>query len=345
MSSSDTTCISLGSRYLLQLNNSTDNVSIHNLKQKMTDEGSIPEQEYRTLIEKPTESQFLVSSRIPLYLGQTRVTDSSHVADDVELKHQNRQDMPAMTATRCLFCSMKTEGMESSVDHMLCAHGLFIPSPEKLLDLNSFIQYLTLIVFEYKECLFCGSMKTTSEAVQAHMRDSGHCKLNLDADSELHEFWVGIGEDAEDSGIGDSTRTAASLLSDSEMILPSGLVINQRNSNFASNGQHRTARMKFRGTHESSRDFQLETKSHGLRSMGNLESRKMSGHRDIHAAIRNEMGLVGVSDSQKRVLRAIEKKMQAQQKVAKAAYRHAMEQQPKKAIYYKVSTLLTLAVC
>jgi pre-60S factor REI1 len=52
-------------------------------------------------------------------------------------------------------------------------------------------------------------------------------------------------------------------------------------------------------------------------------------------AVRGEMGLVGVSEAQKRALVVTEKKMKRREALAKAAMRHAVEQQPMKTVYYK----------
>jgi pre-60S factor REI1 len=47
------------------------------------------------------------------------------------------------------------------------------------------------------------------------------------------------------------------------------------------------------------------------------------------------MGLAGVTEAQKRALVVTEKKMKRREALAKAAMRHAVEQQPMKTVYYK----------
>jgi pre-60S factor REI1 len=70
------------------------------------------------------------------------------------------------------------------------AHGLFIPHKQHLLvELETFFRYLHLIIFEYRECIYCGTERTTVQAVQQHMLGKGHCKFEIWEDSEFADFY------------------------------------------------------------------------------------------------------------------------------------------------------------
>ena len=62
--------------------------------------------------------------------------------------------------------------------HMSAAHGLHIPSIDRITHLDSFMTYLATIVYEWHECLYCGVEKGNAQSVQTHMRDKGHCKID-----------------------------------------------------------------------------------------------------------------------------------------------------------------------
>jgi pre-60S factor REI1 len=91
---------------------------------------------------------------------------------------------------RCLFCPATSPTFSESVAHMQKAHGLFIPHKQHLLvDLETFFRYLHLVIFEYRECIYCGTKRTTVQAVQQHMLGKGHCKFDIREDSEFADFY------------------------------------------------------------------------------------------------------------------------------------------------------------
>lgn len=72
---------------------------------------------------------------------------------------------------------------------MSTEHGLFIPSPSSISNLPTFLTYLATTVRKWHECLSCGTTRCSTAAIQSHMRDSSHCKLNFEREPELFEFW------------------------------------------------------------------------------------------------------------------------------------------------------------
>lgn len=110
---------------------------------------------------------------------------------------------------------------------MLKSHGLFIPSPERIVNVETFLGYLATEVREWHECLYCGATKTSTLSVQAHMKDKNHCALNLEREPELCEFWedATIGATVVD-GIGAGLKE--SKLTDPETRIVSGRVVASR---------------------------------------------------------------------------------------------------------------------
>ena len=197
--------------------------------------------------------------------------------------------------------------------------------------MEAFLCYLAVVVFEYNDCLYCGVEKASVDAVQTHMRDKGHCKLNLHSSSELLEFW----DDADGTGDeGDSVATEhqdnVKKISATEMRLPSGLVI--------TSSQHtdttRLHRIRNRIDHSTSLSSALTPSQ----ASGSLIPQLPRHNADPHSrqlATRHTMGLTGVSESQLRTLAVQEKRSRTLEGAKMKRVRHAMEQQPMKTMYYK----------
>jgi pre-60S factor REI1 len=107
--------------------------------------------------------------------------------------HVERIPIDMSLEYQCLFCASifenTIEGLKENASHMLIEHGLFIPDLTNLWDIGSFLSYLATQVQVWHECLYCGVTKATTQSVQYHMRDSGHCMLNFEKEPELTEFW------------------------------------------------------------------------------------------------------------------------------------------------------------
>jgi pre-60S factor REI1 len=97
----------------------------------------------------------------------------------------------AFDPKRCLFCRFDSANFEENLEHMHGKHGLFIPYVSQLLvDPETLIEYLHLVIFGYFECLYCRSKRSSPVAAQQHMLGKRHCKIDLTAeDSEYREFF------------------------------------------------------------------------------------------------------------------------------------------------------------
>ncbi|KAK1585588.1 C2H2 type zinc-finger-domain-containing protein [Colletotrichum navitas] len=139
-------------------------------------------------------------------LSDADLSDDGPYDEDEDEDEDDDNDAAAAFAPEvCLFCNAHAGSFDDNLVHMGKTHGMFVPSREKLIvDLETLVRYLHLVVFGYQECLQCGTQRRTAAAVQQHMLDKGHCKFDITAqDSEFRDFY----EDA--TGAGDGGGAAA----------------------------------------------------------------------------------------------------------------------------------------
>ena len=103
--------------------------------------------------------------------------------DDMEVIEDD-----SLEITQCLFCPHESPEFEANMKHMSKSHSLFIPDLEFVTDLKGLIAYFGEKVGDGKVCLYCnekGKNFYSVEAVQKHMIDKGHCKINYEGDAVL----------------------------------------------------------------------------------------------------------------------------------------------------------------
>ncbi|OLN98033.1 Cytoplasmic 60S subunit biogenesis factor REI1-like protein 2 [Colletotrichum chlorophyti] len=134
----------------------------------------------------------------------------------------------------CLFCNTTSESLDDNIAHMHKAHGMFIPERERLIvDEETLMRYLHLVIFGYRECLQCGTQRRTPAAVQQHMLGKGHCRFDITAeDSEFRDFYENRTDDAGDQTHHDDTKKAiAEAVEEGGAIrLPSGKLLANRSA-------------------------------------------------------------------------------------------------------------------
>ncbi|CAF3485390.1 hypothetical protein FGSG_11025 [Fusarium graminearum PH-1] len=172
-------------------------------------------------------------STAPTVLGDTTLLNQ----DTTETSKQP-EEVPSFTPGQCLFCSTSSPTLEESMVHMQKSHGLFVPQQDHLtVDLETFVRYLHLVIFNYRECLYCETSRSTVQAVQQHMTGKGHCKFDLSEDSEFADFYdfyqtedeLSEGSVNEDGSRKDIDRKPLQVDQDS-MRLPSGRLISKKSS-------------------------------------------------------------------------------------------------------------------
>ncbi|KAF5603291.1 hypothetical protein FPCIR_1487 [Fusarium pseudocircinatum] len=96
----------------------------------------------------------------------------------------------SFTPGQCLFCPSVYPALAESIIHMQTSHGLFVPYKQHLLvDLETLYRYLHLVIYQYRECIHCGTSRATVQAVQQHMMGKGHCKFDVSGGSEFADFY------------------------------------------------------------------------------------------------------------------------------------------------------------
>lgn len=129
-------------------------------------------------------------------------SEPAEAASKAEIVKDSKEE-EVVSPYQCLFCNERfdnnTNDFENLLEHMETAHGMFIPNHRRISDLDSFLGYLATEVRVWHECLYCGITRTSTLAIQSHMRDTSHCKLNFDREPELIDFWEEISNGEGDS--------------------------------------------------------------------------------------------------------------------------------------------------
>lgn len=92
--------------------------------------------------------------------------------------------------SQCLFCTHTSQDLDLNMSHMSQTHGLHVDPTNLIADTEALLSYLHLVIFKYHECLYCGTQRSSTLAVQQHMRAKGHCKYDIAGkDLGLNEFF------------------------------------------------------------------------------------------------------------------------------------------------------------
>ncbi|KAF6803241.1 hypothetical protein CSOJ01_11009 [Colletotrichum sojae] len=108
---------------------------------------------------------------------------------------------------------------------------LFCNAVERLiLDMETLVKYLHLVVRGYRECLQCGKQWRTAEAVQQHMIGKNHCRFEIAVeDSEFRDFYEGDSEAEKDAKEG-RKAIAGAPDKNGAVQLPSGKMVFHRSA-------------------------------------------------------------------------------------------------------------------
>ena len=250
---------------------------------------------------------------------------------------------------RCLFCNLDSPTLDTNLDHMDRVHGLFIPDQGYLNDIGSLLGYLYNIISDFQTCLYCGSPKGTVEATQQHMRDKGHCMLNLDKSSEFEPFYDYSGSgsdedtveyDGEESsphvkyGNADNQHNDTLANSATSLHLPSG-----KTSAHRSQLHHHRHRQNLQNSARTAQYAITNTSPNFLTTPPPRQSRTLAPRPNA------AKGMLGVPESRQRALRAVEKQMLKLETRARNQYRWGVERSANRQKHFKVSVLLESGVC
>jgi pre-60S factor REI1 len=251
-----------------------------------------------------------------------RQSPSPPVEEMEELEEvEDEYEEDSISPTQCLFCPTFLSSIEENVNHMSSTHGLFMPNRHLLSDMESFLGYLSTIVFECHECLFCGIVKGSLEGVRTHMKDKGHCKIKMEDVREFCEY-----DTAEEEKIWGVN------MGDNEWRLPSGVIIT---SGSDTTPMARRAKTRNRSSRQRLRKAENHAAITATAEQQDL-LQTSSTNRQLTTMPRNaNLSLAGLEASQIRALQRTEKSMRSREASAKTAGRHAMEQAPVLTKYYK----------
>lgn len=231
----------------------------------------------------------------------------------------NEGDQSA-TPFQCLFCSQgfanDDAGFAANLEHMHTAHGMSIPDPEMVVDMQSFVGYLATEVRAWHECLYCGATKPSTLSIQSHMRDKGHCLLNLDREPELLDFWErpqGVDGDGDGDGAAALEQERPINLSATEILFASGKVIGSRHATPTTKKAPEKRSLVIRASPPAPEDAESSPLAVGPQ----LASGRQASGRQL--ARREEMSISGVSVQQRQALVLAEKKAQRSEAVARRA--------------------------
>lgn len=165
----------------------------------------------------------------------------SHNGDDDDDEDDDIEE-DTLEVTDCLFCPHHSVSLEENLKHMTRSHSFFIPDLEYVVDLKGLVTYLCEKVGMGNMCLYCndkGKSFFSLEAVQSHMVDKGHTKMNYEGDAVLeyadfYDFsssYPDYNPDEENEGDEIQGRESTVAVNEQtlELCLPSGAKIGHRN--------------------------------------------------------------------------------------------------------------------
>lgn len=165
-----------------------------------------------------------------------KTDDDDNDDDDDEIEEDT------LEVTDCLFCPHRSVSLEENMKHMTRSHSFFIPDLEFVVDLKGLLTYLCEKVGIGNMCLYCndkGKNFFSTEAVQNHMVDKGHTKINYEGDAVLeyadfYDFsssYPDYNPDEENSSDEIQGKEDALAVNEQtlELCLPSGAKIGHRN--------------------------------------------------------------------------------------------------------------------
>lgn len=123
-------------------------------------------------------------------------------------------------ACQCLFCNQINIDLDENLRHMSKAHGLQVDLANLLVDTETLLAYLHFVISEYYECLYCGTQRSTRQAVQQHMMGKGHCRYDVASESaEIRDFYDCSSSES-DAKEGVQQRLSAMRITDNSSLPP-----------------------------------------------------------------------------------------------------------------------------
>ncbi|SPO04393.1 related to TRI15 - putative transcription factor [Cephalotrichum gorgonifer] len=148
--------------------------------------------------------------------------DDEESESDISSESDSSSDQESIqfVPEECLFCNQTSKDFDENLSHMHQAHSLVIPFQSSLVvDLQTLVWFLHMVIFSYRECICCGKRRRTLEAVQQHMTSLGHCRF--DVTEEMSAFY-------DMDSLNQGTAGNSSHPDDYTLRLPSGKLLGHR---------------------------------------------------------------------------------------------------------------------
>jgi len=151
-----------------------------------------------------------------------------------ELLEEKIASAPKLSPGHSLFDAHVAKDLQSNIKYMTTKFGFFIPAIDHISDLDGLVHYLGQKISVGNVCLYCEKSLGSLEAVQGHMRDSDHCLMQWDDQSEYEQWYnfpqvKSIAECINENGEIENTYLAGAYIEPSgELVLANGTVLGHR---------------------------------------------------------------------------------------------------------------------
>ncbi|OJD17205.1 hypothetical protein AJ78_02698 [Emergomyces pasteurianus Ep9510] len=309
---------------------------------------SAAEEEFSKIVGAMKETA--IDSEDPLSKRPSRPTHSSAATGA-------RQPSPSIAETEhdedyalthCMFCNHNSASVKLNVFHMRKFHGMFVPEQAYLVDGEGLLKYLFDKITKNNECLYCHKIKSSTAAIQTHMRDKGHCMIAFSTEDEMLEvgqFYdfsstYSDDEDEEESGSTSATGSATNedkdldneegwetdsstssidgrdaIYNDYELHLPSGRTAGHRSL-------FKYFRQNLRNYPTPDERLSRQRAIADAAQNPDVHDTDASARRNRALVTRGEggLGMIGATDSQKREVKAAEVRERRSEQKAKKQY-------------------------
>ena len=188
---------------------------VYNTKRRVAGLQPISETTWEEKLEKIKSQQDSVQSQIAEKTGKKKVERS-------EMSTSNAAPAVIDELT-CFFDNLRFESLEDNLAHMSLKHSFYVPYVDWVSDWTGLLTKLCSRILTDHQCVTCGKRFRTAYAVQGHMADSGHSRINLD-DEELIDSL----ESFYDFSTKEEIVDELDILEDGSLQLPSGATLTHR---------------------------------------------------------------------------------------------------------------------
>ena len=193
---------------------------VYNTKRRVAGLQPISETVWEEKLEKIRNQQVHVQSQLASSSGSGNRGDN---ITSLPPKMKKEFVPPPCDERTCFFDNTRYESLEDTLAHMSSHHSFFIPYFEWVSDWSGLMQHLCERIIVNHQCITCAKKFRSAVAVQGHMADSGHTRINLDDDDFLGDI-----EGFYDFSMKDDVVEELDFLEDGSVLLPSGNVLTHR---------------------------------------------------------------------------------------------------------------------